>query len=76
MDSSLDGFVIEATGDPEKLDECIAVLQSYGDIEVTRSGAIAVSLEMRKLRLQPPVPVAAAPHDQIEEEETDGVLHG
>ena len=54
VDSSIDGFVIEATGDPEKLDEFIDVMQSYGEIEVTRSGSIAVSLELRKLRLQPP----------------------
>ena len=30
-------------------------MRSYGDIEVTRSGLVAVSLEARKLRLQPPV---------------------
>jgi len=76
VDSSVDGFVIEATGDPEKLDEFIDVMQSYGDIDVTRSGAIAVSLELRKLRLQPPVPVTGVAPENIEEEETDGVLNG
>jgi acetolactate synthase-1/3 small subunit len=31
-------------------------MRSYGEIEVTRSGAVAVSLEVKKLRLSPPVP--------------------
>ena len=60
VDSSTDGFAIEATGDPEKLDEFIDVMRSYGEIEVTRSGVVAMSLESRKLRLQPPVPTKGA----------------
>jgi len=56
VDSSPEGFALEATGDPEKLDEFIDVMRSYGEIEVTRSGAVAVSLEAKKLRLSPPVP--------------------
>jgi acetolactate synthase-1/3 small subunit len=56
IDSSVDGFVIEATGDPLKLDEFVDVMRSYGEIQVTRSGLIAVSLEMKKLRLSPPIP--------------------
>jgi len=60
VDSSTDGFAIEATGDPEKLDEFIEVMRSYGEIDVARSGAIAMSLEAKKLRLQPPVPAPAA----------------
>jgi len=56
VDSSVEGFALEATGEPEKLDEFINVMRSYGDIEVTRSGLVAVSLESRKLRLSPPVP--------------------
>jgi acetolactate synthase I/III small subunit len=55
VDSSTEGFALEATGDPEKLDEFIDVMQSYGEIEITRSGVVAVSLEAKKLRLQPPV---------------------
>ncbi len=55
VDSSTEGFALEATGDPEKLDEFIDVMRSYGDIEITRSGAVAVSLEVKKLKLQPPV---------------------
>ena len=38
VDSSIEGFALEATGDPEKLDEFIDVMRSYGEIEVTRSG--------------------------------------
>ncbi len=60
VDSSTEGFAIEATGDPEKLNEFIDVMRSYGEIEVTRSGLIAVSLESRKLRLSPPIPTASA----------------
>ena len=56
VDSNVDGFAIEATGETEKLDEFINVMQSYGDIQVTRSGLLAVSLEMKKLKLAPPVP--------------------
>lgn len=70
VDSSVDGFAIEATGDPEKLDEFIDVMRAYGDIQVTRSGMVAVSLEMKKLRLAPPVPAAA---DTMNYEKT-GVL--
>ena len=49
----MEGFALEATGDPEKLDEFIDVMRSYGEIEVTRSGMVAVSLESKKLRLAP-----------------------
>jgi len=55
VDSSLEGFALEATGDPEKLDEFIDVMRSYGEIDVTRSGMVGVSLEPKKLRLAPPV---------------------
>jgi acetolactate synthase I/III small subunit len=55
VDSSTEGFALETTGDPEKLDEFIDVMRSYGEIEVTRSGAVSVSLEAKKLRLSPPV---------------------
>ncbi len=56
IDSSTEGFALEATDDPEKLDEFVQVMRSYGEIEVIRSGALAMSLEAKKLRLQPPVP--------------------
>jgi len=63
IDSSTEGFALEATDDPEKLDEFIQVMRSYGDIEVIRSGAVAMSLEAKKLRLQPPVATPSAPRD-------------
>src|ERR1051326_7358658 len=66
VDSSVEGFVFEGTGDPEKLDEFIQVMKSYGEIEVTRSGQVAVSLEAKKLKLAPPV--------QKQTETTNGVL--
>jgi acetolactate synthase-1/3 small subunit len=55
VDSTVEGFALEATGDPEKLDEFIDVMRSYGEIDVTRSGLVAVSLEAKKLKLAPPV---------------------
>lgn len=54
--SSVDGFAIEATGEPEKLEEFVNVMASYGELQATRSGLIAVSLEMKKLKLSGPVP--------------------
>jgi acetolactate synthase-1/3 small subunit len=56
IDSSTEGFVIEATGDSEKLDEFLEVMRSYGEIEVSRSGAVAIPLTGKKPRLQGPVP--------------------
>ncbi|MCX6625265.1 MAG: acetolactate synthase small subunit [Acidobacteria bacterium] len=55
VDYSVEGFALEATGDPEKLNEFIDVMRAYGEIEVTRSGMVAVSLESKKLKLAPPV---------------------
>ena len=66
VDSSTEGFALEATGESEKLDEFIDVMRSYGEIEVTRSGTVAVSLEAKKLRLSPPVPRTTA----VEEADT------
>jgi acetolactate synthase-1/3 small subunit len=73
VDSSTEGFAIEATGDPEKLDEFVDVMRSYGDIEVTRSGMVAVSLESKKLRLQPPIPTKA---EAVLAEQKNGALNG
>ena len=56
VDSSTEGFALETTGDGEKLDEFIDIMRAYGEIEVTRSGLVAVSLENKKLKLAPPVP--------------------
>jgi acetolactate synthase-1/3 small subunit len=69
VDSSVEGFALEVTGDPEKLDEFIDVMRSYGDIEVTRIGLIAVSLESKKLRLSPPVPTLTAGQRPAQPEE-------
>ena len=56
VDSSTEGFAIEVTGAPEKLGEFIDVMGSYGEIDVARSGVLAIGLEAKKLKLQPPVP--------------------
>jgi acetolactate synthase-1/3 small subunit len=55
VESSADGFALEATGDPEKLDAFIRTMQRYGEIEVTRSGLVSVPLEAKKVKLAPPV---------------------
>lgn len=73
VDSSTEGYVLEATGDAEKLDTLIDLIQRYGEIEVTRSGTVAVSLESKKLRLSPPVPAPATLASETEEE-SNGVL--
>ena len=56
IDSSREGFALEAPGDTEKLDEFVDIMRSYGEFEITRSGSVAMSLESKKLRLSPPVP--------------------
>ncbi len=68
VDSSTEGFALEATGDAEKLDEFIDIMRSYGEIEVTRSGTVAVSLEAKKLRLAPPVPTSSSAREKEKEE--------
>jgi len=76
IDSSTEGFALEATDDPEKLNEFIQVMRSYGDIEVTRSGAVAVSLESKKLRLQPPIPTPLGSRDRTSAEALRAVKTG
>jgi acetolactate synthase I/III small subunit len=66
VDSTLEGFVLEATGDSEKLDEFIDVMRSYGETEVTRSGMVSMPLDNKKLRLSPPIPRGAAPEEVLE----------
>src|SRR5262252_1228339 len=68
VDSSVEGFALEATGDSEKLDEFVDVMRSYGEIEVTRSGMVAVSLDAKKLKLAPPV------RKEADLENTNGLL--
>ena len=55
VDSSTEGFAIEVTGAPEKLGEFVDVMSAYGEVEVTRSGALAIALDAKKLKLQPPI---------------------
>jgi acetolactate synthase-1/3 small subunit len=73
IDSSVDGFALEATGDPEKLDEFLDIMRGYGEFDVTRSGRVAMSLEARKLRLAPPVPTRAGSQNL---EHQNGVVNG
>ncbi len=59
VDSSTEGYAIEVTGEPEKLNAFVDVMRSYGEIDVTRSGSLAIGLEAKRLKLQPPVPTRA-----------------
>ena len=61
VDSSTEGFALEVTSEIEKVEEFIDIMRAYGDIEVTRSGLVAVSLENKRLKLAPPIPKADAP---------------
>jgi acetolactate synthase I/III small subunit len=74
VDSSTEGYVLEATGDAEKLDTFIDLMRAYGEIEVTRSGVVAVSLENKKLRLSPPVPAPMGSVFETTDEEEAEVL--
>ncbi len=73
IDSSVDGIALEATGDPEKLDEFVGIMRSYGEFEVTRSGRVAMSLEGKKPRLSPPVPT---PSEADKLKQRNGVING
>ncbi len=67
VDSSVEGFVLEATGDSEKLDEFMDVMRSYGRVSNalrhSRGGSGS-----EKLKLAPPVV------RETEIESIDGVL--
>ena len=56
VDSSPETLVIEATGDTERIEEFLETMRSYGETEICRSGAVAMSVAGKKLKLQPPVP--------------------
>ena len=45
-------------------------MSAYGEIDVTRSGLVAVSLETKKLKLAPPIKKDL----EVESKTTDGVL--
>jgi acetolactate synthase I/III small subunit len=66
VDSSPEGFALEVTGESEKLDVFIDLMRSYGEIEVTRSGIVAVALDAKKLRLSAPVLKTHAADEQNE----------
>ncbi|MBV9302132.1 MAG: acetolactate synthase small subunit [Acidobacteriaceae bacterium] len=55
LDSTSEGFLLEATGDPKQLDQLVAIMSDYGRVEATRSGIVSMSLERKKLRLSAPV---------------------
>ena len=44
VDSTIDSFVFEITGDSEKLNAFIALMEPLGLVEISRTGAAAISL--------------------------------
>ena len=71
VDSTAEAIALEATGDSEKLDEFVDAMRSYGTIEISRSGMVAMSLENKKLRLSPPVLRGIAPEEIMELQEAE-----
>ncbi len=56
VDSSVEGFALEATGDPEKLDEFIDVMRSvWRDRSDALRAGRGVAGSRKKLKLAPPV---------------------
>ncbi|MHA1539537.1 MAG: acetolactate synthase small subunit [Alphaproteobacteria bacterium] len=43
VDSTLESFVFEMTGTTEKIDAFIALVKGLGDVEVSRTGIVAIS---------------------------------
>ena len=52
VDASPGGYTLEATGASEKLEAFIEVLRNYGDVELIRSGAMAMPRSTRENRKQ------------------------
>lgn len=50
VDSAPGAYTIEATGAPEKLEAFLEVLRSYGEIEMLRSGALAMPRSTKENR--------------------------
>ncbi len=71
VDSTTEGFALEATGDSEKLDEFVDSMRSFGEIEISRSGTVAMSLDDKKLSLAPPVLRGVAPDERMELQEAE-----
>ena len=73
VDSSVEGFALEATGDPEKLDEFIDVMRSYGEIEVTRSGTGRRLARSQETAPRPARAHTAKPRRETRHQITNGV---
>lgn len=76
IDSSVEGFALEASGDPEKLDEFVDIMRSYGEFEIARSGIVAMPLKSKKPRLSPPIPTKGDADKTEKLEHKTGVVNG
>jgi len=71
VDSTGDVLVLEATGEPERLDEFTSLLSGYGATEVARSGVVSMSLGNQKMRLSPPVRRRVLTEETLQLQETE-----
>ena len=69
VDSTTEGLCLEATGDAEKLDEFVESMRGYGEIEITRSGMVAMSLDNKKLRFSAARALGASAEEALELQE-------
>ena len=53
VDAAPSHYTFEVTGSPEKIDALIDLLEHYGDVEMVRSGSMAMA---RRLKNKLPVP--------------------
>lgn len=59
VDASPTSYTLEVTGSPEKLNALISLLRSYGDLEMVRSGAMAMARAKHNKLPVPPVSESA-----------------
>lgn len=55
VDAGEETLVLEMVGDTEKVDALLESLQSNGEFEATRTGPLAIPLDLSKLRLAAPL---------------------
>lgn len=55
VDAGSETLALQMTGDTEKVDTFIENLRAYGEFEVTRTGPLAIALEISKLKLAEPL---------------------
>ena len=66
VDVGPDSLIVEATGTEDKIDGLLGVLQSYGVLEIVRTGRVAMSRGHQSVATEPTeVPAEVDPGDQV-----------